>query len=229
MTTTTRATLLERLRDGADALAWDEFFGRYWPMIYGFARHRGCSQHTAEEVVQDVMLRVFQQRDVYQYDAVRGRFRDWLGTVVRNNVAEHRRRPANRVCAAGGDSSASVLEQADEALGPDAIWEAAFEDHLLVTLLGVVRRETNARAYLAFELVNLEGLSGGDAARITGLSRNAVYKACKRVAERLIELGAPYRKDGQLAQRIKQALEQRPPADVERSLTARVQKTMCSR
>ena len=94
--TNTQATLLERLRDGADALAWDEFFARYWPTIYGFSRHRGCSQHTAEEIVQDVMLKVFQQRDVYQYDPARGRFRDWLGTVVRNKIAEHHRRPGRR-------------------------------------------------------------------------------------------------------------------------------------
>ena len=100
MVSSTRATLLERLRDGANVLAWDEFFSRYWPTIYSFARYRGCSEHTAEEIVQDVMLKVFQQRDVYQYDPARGRFRDWLGTVVRNQVAEHRRRPGNRLRAA---------------------------------------------------------------------------------------------------------------------------------
>jgi RNA polymerase sigma factor (sigma-70 family) len=228
MTTTTRATLLERLRDGGDALAWDEFFARYWPTIYGFARHRGCSQHTAEEIVQDVMLKVFQQRDVYQYDPARGRFRDWLGTVVRNKIAEHRRRGVNRLRAIGGDSNVGLLERATDEPGPDAVWEAVFENTLLVALLDAVRRETNARTYLAFELVSLEGLSAGEAARMTGLSRNAVYKACKRVVERLAELGAPYREDGRLAQRIRQALDQRPPAAVERSITARIEKTMCS-
>jgi hypothetical protein len=50
----TRATLLDRLRDGRDALAWDELFERYRPLIYSFARHRGCSGRSAEEVVQDV-------------------------------------------------------------------------------------------------------------------------------------------------------------------------------
>jgi RNA polymerase sigma factor (sigma-70 family) len=229
MASSTRATLLERLRDGADALAWDDFFARYWPTIYGFARHRGCSGHTAEEIVQDVMLKVFQQRDVYQYDPARGRFRDWLCAVVRNSIAEHHRRPANRVQGKGGDSNLPALEQADNGNAPDAAWETAFENNLLLAMLDAVRRETNARTYLAFELVTLEGVSGGEAARITGLTRNAVYKACKRVAERLSELGAPYGENGRLARQIKQALEQRPPPAVERSLTGRIQKTMCSR
>ncbi len=229
MAATTRATLLERLRDGANALAWDEFFACYWPTIYGFARHRGCSEHTAEEIVQEVMLKVFQNRDVYQYDPARGRFRDWLGTVVRNKVAERRRRGANRLRAAGGPAGDALAEQATPEPGPDAAWEAAYESSLLVTLLDAVRRETNARTYLAFELVSLEGMAGRDAARITGLSRNAVYKSCRRVMERLAELGAPYRRDGRLAQRIQQALADRPPAAVQRCLTAQMQKATCVR
>jgi RNA polymerase sigma factor (sigma-70 family) len=229
MATSTRATLLERLRDGANALAWDEFFGHYCPTIYAFARHRGCSEHTAEEMVQEVMLAVFEHRDVFQYDPARGRFRDWLGSVVGNKVAEHRRRRANRLRGAGGDADDRLLDQAADQQSPDAAWEAIFESSLLLALLDVVRRETSARVYLAFELVTLEGLSGSEAGRLTGLSRNAVYKANKRVLQRLVDLGASYREQGRLRDRVKQALEHRPPADVERSLTQRLQCTMCSR
>jgi RNA polymerase sigma-70 factor (ECF subfamily) len=226
MSTSTRATLLQRLRDGADALAWDEFFARYGATIYGFARHRGCSLHTAEEIVQDVMLQVFQQRDVYQYDPDRGRFRDWLGAVVRNKVAEHRRRPANRVRGMGGDSSVGLLEQATEQAAPDAAWDAAFENSLLLALLDAVRRETDARTYLAFELLSFEGMSGIQAARITGLSRNAVYKARKRVLERLTDLGARHGSRQQLAEQLGAVQQQRLPAAEERALTARIQMTM---
>ena len=229
MATTTRATLLERLHDGANALAWEEFFDHYWPTIYAFARRRGCSEHTAEGIVQDVMLVVFEHRDVYQYDPTRGRFRDWLGTVVRNKVAEHRRRPANRVRGAGGGQEDRGQEEPAEQEGLDSAWEAAFESGLLLALLDVVRRETNARTYLAFELVTFENLSGAEAGRLSGLSRNAVYKASKRVLDRLVQLGAPYREEGRLTDRIKEALQQRPPAAVRRSVTMQVRKTMCSR
>ena len=34
MSEKTRATLLERLRDGSDQLSWEEFFHRYWPLVY---------------------------------------------------------------------------------------------------------------------------------------------------------------------------------------------------
>ncbi|MBN2578738.1 MAG: sigma-70 family RNA polymerase sigma factor [Pirellulales bacterium] len=226
MTSQTRATLLEQLRDGANPLAWDEFFDRYWRLIFTFARRRGCADHTAEEIVQEVMVKVFQQRDVFRYDPRRGRFRDWLGMLVRNQVAEYRRRPAQRLRGAGGSSVevAAEVEANDET--PDAAWQSAFEQSLLGVLLDVLRREMNPRDYLAFELLTLGQLAGAEVAKITGLTRNAAYKARKRACRRLGELGLAYRNDGQLGDRVKQALQSLPPAAVQRSLTTRFAKSM---
>jgi len=225
----TRATLLEQLRDGTHPLAWDEFFGRYWSLVFGYARHRGCSDYTAEEIVQEVMLKVFEEKDVFQYDPRRGRFRDWLAAVVRNKVAEHRRRPSERVRAPGGDSPLRGVEPEADEPQPDAAWERAFEDTLLAALLDAARREVNPRDFLAFELLAIEGLSGAEVARITGLSRNAAYKARRRVLKRLRQLGGTYADNGQLTERIKQALSSRPGPAVQRSLTTRMERTMRSR
>lgn len=220
-----------------DPLAWDEFFRRYWSLIFAFARRRGCSDHTAEEIVQDMMLSVFEQKDVFHYDPARGRFRDWLGKLVRNKVAQRRRHPSERVRARGGQSDFAVIEpEADVEPGrakldavPDTAWEDAFEEALLLVLLDVVRRGMSARAYLAFELYTLYDLPGAKVAEYTGLSRNGVYRAHKRALRRLRELGAQYRHDGQLGERVKQALRSRPDAAVERSLTTHIEKTMRSR
>ena len=224
----TRPTLLERLRDGSDLVAWEEFFGRYWSLIFAFARHRGCSQHTAEEVVQDVMLKVFRQKDLFRYDPARGRFRDWLAALVHNRVADCRRRPSERVRAPGGDSHGDRADTAAPDASSEDAWETAFEQSLLLVLLDVLRREMNPRAYLAFELSTLHGLPGAKVAKHTGLTRNGVYRARKRALGRLRELGAAYRRDGQLGEQIKRALRLRPAAAVQRSLSARIEETMRS-
>jgi len=229
MSSDTRPTLLERLREGADPLAWDEFFQRYWRLIYAWARRHGCSEHTAEEIVQEVVLSVFEKRDVYRYDPGRGRFRDWLGTLVRNKVADHRRRPSGRIRGRGGDSDAGFAEPAAETAPPDAASQAAWEEALLVVLLDVVRREMNPRTYQAFELFTLYGVPAAKVAQTTGLTPNAVYQARKNVYRRLRELGTPYREDGQLDRRVKEALQSRPDDAVERSLTDRIAGTMRSR
>ena len=225
----TRATLLERLRDAEDPLAWDEFFERYGRLIHGYARRRGCGEPTAEEIVQEVMLAVFQQREVYRYDPARGRFRDWLGAVVRNQVARRRRQPAERVRARGGEEQEAIADPRSVDTSPDDAWEAAFEESLLLVLLDIVRQGMTPRTYQAFELFAFHGLSGAEVARLTGLSRNAVYQARKEVIKRLNELGASYREDGRLDERMKRAMESRPNAAARRSLTARIAKTMQSR
>ena len=50
-----------------------------------------------------------------------------------------------------------------------------YERAMLAVLLDVVRREVTPDTFQAFELVAIRGLSGDQAAKITGLSRNAVY------------------------------------------------------
>jgi RNA polymerase sigma-70 factor (ECF subfamily) len=229
MSSQTHTTLLERIRAGEDAVAWAEFWNRYWRAVFNFARCRGCSEHTAEEIVQEVMLTVFQNRHVFRYDSTKGRFRDWLGGVTRNLVNKRRARPAERVRAVGGDDQ-NALEAAGDPHAPaDDVWQQAFEESLLNVLLDLVRREVAPATYQAFELVALQDVSAADAAKLTGLSRNAVYLARKRVVERLQELGESYRNDGRLLERVKQALASAPSAHVERSLTSWMEQSMSGR
>jgi RNA polymerase sigma factor (sigma-70 family) len=172
-----------------------------------------------------VMLKVFEQKDVFHYDPARGRFRDWLGAVARNKVAELRRRPSEKVRAIGGNSQTGDIEPQAGDLPPDDVWEDAFEQAVLSVLLDVVRREMSPRAYLAFELFTIHEIPGAKVARQTGLSRNGVYRASKRALARLKELGADYYKEGRLCESVKQALRSRPPAAIEQSLTTRVAKS----
>ena len=234
MKSSASATLLYRLRDGRDGLAWDEFFQRYWLLIYSYASRRGCSSHTAEEIVQDVMLKLFERKDVFRYDPERGRFRDWLATVVRNKVAELRRRPTARDRARGGNGSDNLgasnsPELADGAVTPDEMWDNAFEQSLLWALLEVVRREMDPRSYLAFEMTVLNELPANKVAAHLGMSRSTVFRTRKKVLSRLEQLGASYRSGGQLSEQVKQAMLSRPDPAVERSLVHRIETTILSR
>ncbi len=226
MTDSTRATLLQRLRDGADARAWDQFFESYWPAIFACARQRGCTDDTAQDIVQEVMLKVFQQRDIFKYDPARGRFRDWLRTVVRTQIAEYRRRPSARIHPHGANSDNSPPEPEAADATPDEAWERAFEHGILAVVLDAVRSESDPREYLAFELLCLAELSGNETARVTGLSRNAAYKASRRVMAKLKALVGAYESDGKLTAALREALATRPAPALERAMTTRVERTM---
>ena len=227
MTSNTRVTLLERLRDASDHVAWEEFFRLYGPAMYAYARYVGGSDATAQEVVQEAMLTIFQRRDLFRYDPARGRFRDWLRTVVRHKLYEYRRQPAQRLRGEGGETE--VREPTAPDTAPDAVWEELFEQALLAALLEVLRQEMNPRSFQAFELLTLQELSGDEAARITGLSRNAAYLARRRALQRLQELGETYRDRGQLDRRLRQALELPCEPSLERALSERVEQSLRAR
>ena len=220
--TPTRASLLGRLHDGADPMAWNDFFERYWPLVFSIARHRGCSRNTAEDVVQDVMLAVFERKAVFRHDPSRGRFRDWLGGVVRRKVTARRcagrtvprpwrqRKPVAR--------ARGARRRARLGLG-----SGLRSGH--AGALDVVRREMSPGTYQAFEVFRVGECSGVEAARITGLTRNAVYQARKKVLRRLRELGAEYGDRGPPDEAIAPHSACVPKSPVERSRLTRIEQT----
>jgi hypothetical protein len=119
---------------------------------------------------------------------------------------------------------ATVADAADE---PDAAWERAFDLATLASLLDVVRHEVAPATFQAFELAVLQEMPGADVARVTGLSRNAVYLARRRVLARLGELGAVAEPGAPVEARLRAAAaaDDARPA-VERALTMQVEQTL---
>ena len=78
----TSPTLLGRLgRLPVDQAAWGEFAERYGRKIYGWCRHWRLQQADAEEVTQEVLLKLARKMATFQYDPKRS-FRAWLKTVT---------------------------------------------------------------------------------------------------------------------------------------------------
>src|ERR1041385_694269 len=91
----TRATLIVRLRDAGDAAAWEQFVEIYTPLVYQFCRQRGLQEAAAAAISQAGRRTVARAREKFEYDPQRGRFRNWLLTVVRskfNNFLTARQR-----------------------------------------------------------------------------------------------------------------------------------------
>ena len=94
----TRASLLLRVRDAKDEAAWVQFVQIYTPLIYGYCRSRGLQESDAADVTQEVMRAVARAIARFEYDPQRGKFRNWLLTVVQsklhNFLAQQQRQPA---------------------------------------------------------------------------------------------------------------------------------------
>ena len=81
-TAPTSPTLLGRLgRVPADHDAWAEFAGRYGRKIYGWCRRWQLQPADAEDVTQQVLLKLAQKMGAFRYDPAQS-FRAWLKTVT---------------------------------------------------------------------------------------------------------------------------------------------------
>src|SRR5437588_12447421 len=89
-----------------DPSAFAELVKRYWTQVFGQAYRRLRDRQEAEDLVQEVFLRLYRHRKRYQ---PRAKFATWLfhiaQNVFRNAVRSRRRRPTVRfgalACTAG--------------------------------------------------------------------------------------------------------------------------------
>src|SRR5258708_39931037 len=82
----TRASLLARLGDPEDRIAWQQFVELYGSLVYGFARSRGLQDADAADLTQEVFLAVSNAMGGWQYDPKQGTVRGWLFGITRKKI-----------------------------------------------------------------------------------------------------------------------------------------------
>ena len=130
---TTRASLLVRIRDAHDGLAWSEFVEVYGPLVYAYGRRHGLQDADAADLTQDVLLAVAGAAGDFAYDPARGLFRSWLITVARTKWITLCGRLAKHARGSGDTATADRLNEMPgrEATGPDAAeWDRDYQQCL---------------------------------------------------------------------------------------------------
>jgi len=180
----TRSSLLLRIRDPRDTEAWATFVNVYGPLVYRHCRGRGLHHEDAENVTQEVFARVSQSIRGFEYRPELGRFRDWLGTVTRNEINRFLKKEVRAVQGNESVEEEGALGRA-AARGEDTAWTEEFNAHLLETALARSRPHFEEQTWRAFELVWLEKRPAVQVARELKVPIDRVYVAKSRVLERL--------------------------------------------
>jgi RNA polymerase sigma factor (sigma-70 family) len=184
---TTRATLLSQLRqDPSDQAGWDEFVELYGRHIYRWCRQWKLQDADAEDVTQDILVKLARKMRAFAYDPSRS-FRGWLKTVAHHawrDFADSRRRARP----AAGDSQVQELIltlEAREDLAQKL--EEAFDLELLEAAKVRVRLRVAPHTWEAFRLTALEGLPVAEVAARVHLQVGMVYVAKSKVQKMLQE------------------------------------------
>ena len=184
---TTHASLLTQLRqDPSDQAGWDEFVERYGRHIYRWCRQWKLQDADAEDVTQDILVKLAQRFRAFAYDPSRS-FRGWLKTVAHHawRDFEDSRRRAH---IGAGDSHAQDLMltlEAREDLAQKL--EEAFDLELLEAAKVRVRLRVAPHTWEAFRLLVFEGLPVAEVAARVQLQVAMVYVAKSKVQKMLQE------------------------------------------
>jgi RNA polymerase sigma-70 factor (ECF subfamily) len=182
---TTHVSLLIRIRDGANHVAWQEFVNLYGPVVYAFARKRGLQDADAADLMQDVLRSISGAISRLEYDRRQGTFRGWLFTITRNKVMTFYTARKTRPQAAGDSGTSRKLDEVTDAADGAEVWELEYQRRLAQLAMDRIKSEFQANTWQAFWLTAVEGASAAAAAQQTKLSTGAIYVAKSRVLARL--------------------------------------------
>lgn len=182
----TNPSLILRIKDPHNAVAWNELMAICRPVIYRLARRKGLLHEDAEDPVQGVFLSVAKAIDRWQQGEGQPRFRNWLGKIARNAIvnAITRAKPDR----ATGTSSvmyalASLPEEAEttQALIVECRLEA------IRWAAREIQSEFSQATWAIFQSIAIEGRPAPEVAQVFQRTIGAVYAARCRVAARLRE------------------------------------------
>lgn len=182
---TTQPSLLSRVRDPADDASWREFDAKYRELILRYCRARGLQTSDAEDVRQIAMANLAKSLRSFEYKPARGRFRGYLGQVVRSAISRCFKRPNPQARALDTNILAAV--EADDGGQTDEVWEREWVRHHYRQAMLTVRNAFDPKSVQMFDRL-LAGDGVGQVASNFQTTTQAVHKVKQRIRDRLKEL-----------------------------------------
>lgn len=184
--------LMLEVRDG-NAVAFEELVSRYQERLIVVLSHLVGDREQAEDLTQDVFLRVYRARETYEPGA---KFSTWLYTIA-NRVAANalrsksRRHEVTLQTRDSGPMGARPLEhllQASSGQMPARqIDKAEMREIVQLAMQSLIERQR-----MAILLSKFEGMSYAEIGAVMDLSSQAIKSLLARARENLREVLQPY-------------------------------------
>lgn len=169
-------SLAERIQ-GGDEAALTELIGRYKKPILNFVYRLIGNASEADDVAQDVFVRVFQ--NIRAFRPNKALFSSWLFQIARNAAIDHLRKRARR--------REELLDEATPAAASRAV-----ENNEIGERIASAVAELPEDQRTAFVLAEYHGKSYAEMAEIMGCSEKSVesrlYRAKQSLRTRLVDL-----------------------------------------
>lgn len=183
MAFSTNKSLLSKISRG-DEIGWEEFCRTYAPLIWLRGGDNNLSHEEKQDLIQDVMLTMFSKAGEFKYDREKGRFRDYIRTIIDRRAVDIKRR---RDIAANSGKPLDGMEipvpsQDDEK------WLDEWHQHILNQALIELKAAVEPITYQMFELYAVKGWKVERIEKFLKVGRSSIYTAKNRAMRKLCEI-----------------------------------------
>ena len=178
----TRQTLIQRAQDPQDHNAWDDFVSYYQTFIRMVLQKSKISINESDDLVQDILLKVWKGLPNYEYRQGKAKFRSWLSKIIRNTTINFLVREKSK--------DADNVELDERTLLP--VSEAEIEKvinnewvtHLTQMAMEKVKEVFSGQAISVFEL-SMKGKSAREIGAELSITEESVFVLRSRIKKRL--------------------------------------------
>jgi RNA polymerase sigma factor (sigma-70 family) len=189
----TRPTLLLRLHEREDAASWEEFHRLYRRLVYGRARRAGLSHEDAEDVAQDVFVRVAETIRDFDLNPDRGSFRGWLMKLTQWRIAdkfESRSKAQAQIQPSvrredDSPNRTATIERVPAPIDDEDEWDREWQKHILAAAAERMARQVKPRHFQVFDLYIRQQWSVLKVAGELGINPASVYVIGHRLTKQL--------------------------------------------
>jgi RNA polymerase sigma-70 factor (ECF subfamily) len=166
---------------GGDASAFQALVERHRAMVYRIAYQFAGNHHDAEDIAQEVFIKVYRSLDRFRQDA---QLTSWMYRIVMNACIDHRRRHRLNANAAFGDEAEHrMLNAPEETPGPE---DCAYAGEIGEVLEVEIRRLPKGQR-VVFLMRHYQGMKLCEIAEALGLAEGTVKRQLHAAVHRLRE------------------------------------------
>ena len=182
----TRQTLIAKIRDQHDDRSWEDFTFFYQRYIYVVITKMGIAHQDAEDLVQKVLLALWEKLPTFEYQPNRCKFRTWMNHITRNIVVGHFRKQSRHAKDIVRAGLIQLNEQDTEGMNPEVYEMAEREWKLHISNLAWenIKDDFTGKATQCFLLFS-EGKKIEEICELLDIKTNSAYVFKNRVQDKL--------------------------------------------
>jgi len=173
----TRETLLERIKNQSDSIAWEDFTICYESFIHSVVYKMNVSGNDREDLVQNILLKVWKAMPAFDFDKSKAKFRTWLSHVIKNTAIDFYRKK-KQTSKEIYNNAIDIIE--DPNCSIESMIEREWQIHVTKLALNNIASKFTKRAINAFKM-HLNGEPIEKISQQLEIKENSSYRLVNRV------------------------------------------------